>query len=331
VGGVRAKALYGAGFLACWQGDRMDAARAWLEESASLWRMLGPAGRTGLAHALSMLSEAMRILGDPLAARSLAEEAAAISRDQNERWGLAFALTNLGIAIREQEDFALARSTIDECIVLWGELGDRWGLDLATHRMGELAHRQGDYEGARRHFMECLVKARKLNDQEQVAWKLANLAMVALNLGDWTEAKAYTEEYFSLFRELGSKYGQSYAYYDFGLLALTDGDDRQAQSFFERALELARTSGPLWLGATVLMGLAAAAASTHAWRAAQLLGAAEARLTAGASYWDAFETLCVGRLTATALAQLGDAAFAAAQAEGRAMTFEQAAAYALED
>jgi len=329
-GGVRAKALYGAGFLACWRGDRMGTARTWLEESEGLWRMLGLAGRTGLAHALATLSEAMRILGDPAAARSLADEAVALCREQDDRWGLAYALSNLGIAIRDQEDFALARSVLNESVALWRELGDLWGLGLATHRLGEVALRQGDYEVARRHFMDCLVIVRKLGDQEQVAWKLSNLAIIALNLGDWAEAKAYTEECFNLFRELGSKYGQATSYCYFGVLALIDGDNQQAQSFFEQALELARTSGPVWLGANALMGLAGAAAGTQARRAARLLGAAEARLKAGASYWDAVEKLCVGRVTATALAQLGETAFAAAQAEGWAMTFEQAADYALE-
>ena len=95
-GGARAKALYGAGFLACWQGDRMATARTWLEESVGLWRMLGSAGQTGLAHALATLGEAMRILGDPAAARSLADEAVALCREQDERWGLAYALDQFG-------------------------------------------------------------------------------------------------------------------------------------------------------------------------------------------------------------------------------------------
>jgi non-specific serine/threonine protein kinase len=330
-GGLRAKALYGAGFLACWQGDRMATARRRLEESAGLWQTLGSAGRTGLAQVLATFCEAMRILGDPAAARSLAEEAVLLCREQGDRWGLAYALTNLGVAIRDQEDFALARSTIDEGVALWRELGDLWGLDLATHRLGEVALRQGDYEEARRHFADCLVFARKLGNPGQTAWKLCNLANVALNLSHWAEAKIYNEECFSMFQELGSKYGQTTCYSYSGFLALIDGNNQQAQRFFEKALEFARTSGPVWLGANVLMGLASVAAGTQARQAARLLGAAEARLKAGASYWDTFEKLCVGRVTDTAIAQLGEAVFATAQAEGRAMTFEQAADYALEN
>jgi tetratricopeptide (TPR) repeat protein len=198
------------------------------------------------------------------------------------------------------------------------------------HLLGEVAIREGDYEVARRHFMDCLVIVRKLGDQEQEAWKLCNLSSIARSLGDWAEAKAYTEESFNLFREVGSKYGQAVSYTDFGFLALLDRDNQQAQRFFEQALELARTSGPVWVGAMALVGLAGATASTQARRAARLLGAAEARLKAGASFWGEVETLYVERVTATALAQLGETAFAAAQAEGWAMTFEQAVDYALE-
>ena len=56
-----------------------------------------------------------------------------------------------------------------------------------------------------------------------------------------------------------------------------------------------------------------ATASTQTRRAARLLGAAEARLKAGAGYWGALEKLCVGRVTTTAMAQLGEAAFTAAE------------------
>ena len=328
-GAARGKALHAAGYLAHDQGD-MTIARALLEESVGLWRALGLTGRTGLAHALATLCETMRILGDPAAARSLADEAVVLCRKQDDRWGLAYSLIHLSMAIRDQEDFALARSTIDESIALWGELGDLWGLGLATHRLGAVAHRQGDYEEARRRFMSCLVIARERGEKVQVAWMLGSLAKIALNLGNWAEAKTYYEESSSLFRELGSKYAQAQSHVDFGLLALLDGENEQAQNFFEQALELARTSGPVWLGANALMGLAGVAASTHARRAARLLGAAEARLKAGGSSWDAVEKLCIGRVIATAMAQLGETAFAAAQAEGQAMTFWQAVVYALE-
>jgi hypothetical protein len=94
---------------------------------------------------------------------------------------------------------------------------------------------------------------------------------------------------------------------------------------------LARTVGPIWLGSQALFGLAGvAAASGQALRAARLLGASDARAEAASTYMDAADSLYNDRTKASAIAQLGETAFAAAQAEGWAMTFEQAADYALE-
>jgi hypothetical protein len=111
-----------------------------------------------------------------------------------------------------------------------------------------------------------------------------------------------------------------------------EGDSQQAKSFFEQELALARTTGPLWLGSQALFGLAGvAAANGQARRAARLFGAAEARLEAAASYIDAADGLFNERTITSAVAQLGEDAFADAYAEGRAMTFEQAANFALEE
>jgi hypothetical protein len=74
-----------------------------------------------------------------------------------------------------------------------------------------------------------------------------------------------------------------------------------------------------------------AAAGGQALRAARLLGAAKVQEEVGATYIDAADSLFNERTSASAIAQLGEAVFAAARAEGRAMTFEQAADYALEN
>ena len=101
--------------------------------------------------------------------------------------------------------------------------------------------------------------------------------------------------------------------------------------FLEQALVLARQAGPIWQRANALMGLAGvAAADGQARRAARLLGAADKQLENGASYWDAAESRYIARAVASAVEQLGEVEFADAQAEGRTMSFEQAADYALE-
>jgi hypothetical protein len=64
--------------------------------------------------------------------------------------------------------------------------------------------------------------------------------------------------------------------------------------------------------------------------AARLLGAAEALLKASGSTWWPADRVEYERNLATLRAALSEAAFAAAWAEGQAMTLERAIAYALE-
>jgi predicted ATPase/DNA-binding CsgD family transcriptional regulator len=329
-GVVRAKALHAAGYLARIQGDTMTA-RALLEASIELWQTLGPAGNTGLAQTLATLAEAVRRLGDPVTARVLASEAIALCREQGDRWGLAYSLSMLSWAIRDQDDYTLARSVIAESVSLWRALGDLWGLELATRSLCDVAVREGDYIGSQGYAAEYLAIARQLGDSEGLALALESLGIAAINLGDRGQAKTYFQESFELFEEISNKTGQAICLYYFGYLAHFEGDNQKAKSSFEQELALARTTGPLWLGAQALFGLAGvAAASGQASRAARLLGAADARAEAAATYEDAADSLYEDRTKASAIARLGETAFAAARAEGRAMTFEQAADYALE-
>jgi len=329
VSAARAKALYVAGSLAHWQGD--NAATALLEESARLWQTFGTAGKNSLAYALTALSQVRQQGGDRATARSLASEAVGLFREQDDRWGLAYALSNLGMAIRDHEEFALARSVLNESVAIWRYLGDLWGRKLATQFLGFVAMRQGDYEITQSHFADCLAIARKLGDQEAVAIALYGLGRATLNMDDRVQAKIYFTKSYNLFGASDNKSWQADCLYCLGLLAQFEGDNQQARVLLEQVLAMAHEVGPAWLRADALMGLAGvAAANGLARRAARLLGAADAQLEDCASYWDAAESQIIRQAVGSAVAQLGENAFAVARAEGVAMTFEQAADYAME-
>lgn len=209
--------------------------------------------------------------------------------------------------------------------------GKPWGLELATRCLCDITVREGDYEASQNHAAEFLAIARRLGDTEGIALALENLGIAAINLRDRTQAKPYFQESFEMFQELGNKTGQAICLYYFGYLAWFDGDNQAAQTFFEQELALARTTGPIWLGAQALRGLAAVAADNgHAGPAARLWGAADTRAEAAATYEDAADALFNRRAEALIVEQIGEAEFATARAEGRAMTFEQAADYALD-
>ena len=329
-GAARAKILYAAACLTAADGDNVTA-KTLLEKSVELWRALGSAGLTGLAHTLSILGQTTRHLGDPATARVLINEAIKLFRERDERWGLAWALSYMGMALRDQENFALASSFIEESVALWRDLGNQFGLADAIRKRGYIAMRHGDYELAQRAFADALAITRKLSNKNAAAQSLIDLGQATLCLDDRIQAKTYLQESYDLIRASGNKSWLIDCFYYFGLLAGFEGDSQQAKRFLEQVLVLTRQGGSIWQCANALMGLAGvAAADGQALRAAKLLGAADTQIKAGASYWDAAESRYIQRAETSAMAQLGEAAFAKARAEGRAMTLEQAVKYALE-
>jgi predicted ATPase/DNA-binding SARP family transcriptional activator len=286
---ARAKTLLGAGYMAMAQGDYL-AARARLEASVALWRQLGPAWRPGLADALTMLGPVRDALGDQTTAHLLIEEGLAIYRQVGDQWGLAFTLNAAGMtAFHLHGDSALARSLLEESLLIFRELGDTWGLALVLLGLGELAFQNREYAAARSQLEESLAILREVGDKLGISGLLAQLGAVLQSQGDSEQAAVVLQESLALNRELGSR------------PAIT-----------------VSLEGLAWV----------AAVQKQPERAARLLGVAEA-------WRDAVDPLVFTpvrplyeHVVATARAGLSEEAFAAAWAQGRAMTLEEAIAYA---
>ena len=124
--------------------------------------------------------------------------------------------------------------------------------------------------------------------------------------------------------------------HNLGYVAHAQGHEGRAIARFTESLQLFQERGNKRGMAECLMGLAAVAVTQSQQpegcvRAARLLGAAEAQCEAiGAALWPP-DRLEHERTVAAVQGALGEAACVAAWAAGRAMTLEQAIAYALED
>jgi tetratricopeptide (TPR) repeat protein len=325
------KLLYEVAYLARAQGDFVGA-RELVEQSIVLWRTLDSEDKQELPLALALLGTLVREEGDPGTARSLAGEGVVISREQGNAWNLALSLISLGMAIRDQEDFNLAQSTIEESVGLWQELGDLWGLAESLHGLALVAYRRGDYKAAYSLTEEVLIIRRQLGDKHLIAYSIHNLGVFTLAQGNTDRARPFFEQDLVLFREVGDKSGIVLSLQYQGLFAHLQGDDVQARSFFEEGLVLARETGPIWISSNYLLWLADLAAERgQLERAVRLCSAAKTHLDKIASYWDAYENAHYERIMNLARVSLGEDAFALIQAEGRAMTLEQAVAYALEE
>ena len=217
----------------------------------------------------------------------------------------------------------------DESLTLARELGDQKGISMGLFGRGFVTMRQGDYDAAAVLFEESLELSRKLEDKWFIAAVLANMGMAARCKGDYAEAVALGEESLAMFRTLGGHAGIAYSLRATGHAVRMVGDLERATGLYRESPAKFGETADNRVATECIEGLAlVASAQGHFEQAARLFGADEAaRETFGNTMRPTFGDR--ERLRATTREGLGDAAFALAWAEGRAMTLEKAIEYAL--
>jgi hypothetical protein len=117
-----------------------------------------------------------------------------------------------------------------------------------------------------------------------------------------------------------------------GIIAAREGDYARAKEWYTECLLFDRQKGLRRQLAECLIGFAGIASAEKRFEhAAQLLGAGEAEVEARGAPLDNIDQIELQRLTVLLREELGDAKFEELASQGRAMTMEQATAYALED
>jgi hypothetical protein len=199
-----------------------------------------------------------------------------------------------------------------------------------------VALRQGDLDGAAAAYAEDLARSRF--GAGAGVQGLYNLGEVARRRGRYAEARARFEEALAQTTAQGAG-PAALIRWSLGTVALQEGDPARAAAQYAAGLRLcppdpARRGGVMAPGGDVLgrAGRARARAPQGApAAAARLSGAADAQAPAGGARLAPDDRGTYERDLAAVRAALGEAAFAAARAEGHAMTLERAVAEALEE
>jgi non-specific serine/threonine protein kinase len=309
---ARARALCAAGLVRRELGkDGGQAGRALLEESVALHRALGD--KRGLAYALVHASQ----MPGPDYAYDLAgvAEALCLARDVGDPWLIAHALIYNGCAAywTPPGEPARGRALLEEGLARMQGLGDTLMIAMAHRCLGRMLFDEGDYERARTAFAAGLAGTRALGDAGGMSDCLLNLAAIARLHGDWAGAVALYREVLALLQS-GAEFGNRWRLLD----GLASAMARQPMESAERA-ETRVASDRIDPPPGVFP------------RVARLLGAAEAAWLASGISLRAIERFGHAATVAATRAALGEDAFAAAWAEGQAMTPEEAADYALAD
>ena len=231
-------------------------------------------------------------------------------------------------------DFERAIELHGEALELYRELGDDNGVAFALLCLGAQYLEKGDYESAAPFLEEALALSRRIGDKPNTAGTLHNLAEVERQRGNYQRAKALGMESIALAREIGDKWRLARIVGWVGLAAVWSGHEHDlAEGLLKEALALDRELGSWSYGAFCLESFAGlAGARGQEARAARLWGAAEAvRNSIGAPRPLDDTVLLYKNSMAAARAQLGEEAWEAAFAEGRTMSAEEAAEYALSE
>ena len=253
-------------------------ARHFTEQALAAWREVGD--EQGLAQALTAVAYLALLQGDHDTVRSSCQQSLALQRALGDRYGACWSLTYLGWAAQNEGDLAAARALHDEALGVRLELGDRYGQAWSLSHLGDLERAAGQPERARRLLAESIEIAEKGQDTYCIAWSLLRLAK----------------------------------------LVRADGDDAGASELFAEGLAVAGGRGDGLAAAECLEGLAATGGTAAAQleQAARLLATAHALREVLSGPVPPAEVPRHDWDMARVRDGLGDEAFAAAWAAGRA-------------
>jgi predicted ATPase len=277
-------------------------------------------------------------------------------------------LLDLGFAAWNQGDLRQATVLAEEALGLSRELGDKWCTGQSLYCLALIEKTAGHYDRAARLFKESATPYQEAGDAESAASTLRQRGHIAELVGDYLLATTLLEQALAFFREVGSIRGMANSLHALGETKRRQGDVKQALSLLEQSVTLCRelaladpfvfaaigfgnalrASGDYVRASNVYKDSLTQASENGMKRAvlecvrgvgyvsafqnrpvqaARLLAAVEA-LMEGMDFVLCPEEADHDRALASLRAALGDVAFRAAWAEGRAMTLEQVVEHA---
>ena len=182
---VRAKALWGAGWLAYQQGDYEETATRGAELTG--WARTAE-DTTAIRNGVTLLGQARLAAGDFEGATRHFEEALEIARMGDSKWLLATSCLNRSNAAQLQGDLVTAHRLLSEAERLYQDLGDDRFVAKVWLQRGYLALLENDVVGARMVIADGLSVASQMDDRWGVAEQLDGIAAVFAAGGDWHAA-----------------------------------------------------------------------------------------------------------------------------------------------
>ena len=227
-----------------------------------------------------------------------------------------------------QGDTAAAVPLLSEALAAYRSLGDEWGMGDALRGLGMIAEDTGAYDHAGAPLEEAVKRLSLAGDDAGVASARYHLAVVTFGEGDLDGADALLDQ------ALGGPYGLRVRVADEalhlrGLVAHERGDAAGALGFQQEALRRCLSADNLLQVPDQLAGVAVSIADALPIEAVRLWAVAERLTEELGGPFRLPERMVYEASVAELRARLGEPAFAAAYADGRALPEDAAVAAAL--
>jgi len=304
----------------------MNEGRQWAERLLTLPALQAPAPPRALALQASGLMALWQ--GEQAAALTKLSEGLAIWQRLEEPAGVAPTLLANGVAFVNMGRDSDALPLLDEALGLFEELRRPFFHTLALVHRGNADLGLGRLEQARARLEQAYAEAQMIGDGWQVAFVLNNLGEVARAQGEYAAARQSYEQSENLLRQSGDQGDLARLIHSLGYVALHEGDTARAETQFRDSLAMFRRMGNRRGITECLAGLAGLHGAAQPRWAATLLSAAEAALYATGGAWWPADRREVEASRERIRAALDEAAFAAAWAEGRGLSLDQALRFA---
>jgi len=231
-------------------------------------------------------------------------------------------------------DYERGKELLEESLTLSGEAGDKVMIAEALFQLGGATDGLGDRARAKELYEESIAVCREIGYAYRLPDSLLSLGYMHLLEGDYERGAALNEEAAALCREHGYRSKRHYALDNLGWAALLQGDYERARTSYQESLVVCKELGDKSIASESLEGMACiSGAQGEALRAGRLLGAAEGLKEtlreAVAMQHSPEEEAWREPYRASARSLLGEASWAEALAQGRAMSLEEAIEYAL--
>jgi ATP/maltotriose-dependent transcriptional regulator MalT len=173
--GLRARVLWVAAMLACYQGDT-DALRRFAAASLAAAREADDR----LLYARAVYAEATSLnTVDATAARTRFGESLALLQEIDDVPIIAAACNNLGALAHEAGELDEAGAYFERAHHLWRELGDATGVARTAHKLARIKVVRGDLEQAADLLLEALAESSDVGNRHLRAFALAAVTALA--------------------------------------------------------------------------------------------------------------------------------------------------------